>query len=796
MKYRLLKCRLLLCAALLLFVYACEFGVAPGGGGTTGDGLTGIIVDSRGAGVAGAKVRVYPEVATLSKGAGALAARADSTVTDSKGAFRFSKLADGRYNLEVSLSRNDTIYSLLIRSIDFVKRLDLGKDTLQAAGSLRVQVQDEKNAPVGGAACVISGSSWRAVSNAQGECVITGVAPGEHPVSVTVQNITVVSEKVLVTPGKTASGGTLYFNPVGGGNFIPADWVLTSLQGYAFFRPPQLKLVYEGYGIDSWDAQFRSGSITLQLGSGMTGPLEQPVTFPEYAEADRILDSAASPVVRGLLITYRVPDSAKSYYQTDYIAGLQIHSGSASTFQSALLLYRAACATQEDQRIATRILKSVRKWKGPGPEPLPPPLQPVLRNPDIGPLGVALVSTTPSLSWVNQSGSTLTTHYRLQVATDSLFVSRIVDDSVKLGGMFVDTLVKNVGPLLGSRYYWRVVAVGPGGSTPSPSYSFIPVQSAPLVPILESPAANATGLSVTPKLSWYYTNGISTTEFYRVQVSSDSLFGSLVAVDSVRAFPTQTGSISWTLTRALTENRRYFWRVIAVGPQGATASETRAFETTPTGYQAVPVYPTRDTAGIEWSPSLTWSPYYAYDTKAYHRVQIARDSVFSNPVVNDSVNGVLSNTGHGGPGLLAGPLSPATRYYWRVLTYPGAGTTYGRVGTFTTRAATADSVPRVPQLTPAKGGSALVEIDSISFSWTTWNRGPNTSYYHLQVSIDSTFLDPVFNDTLYAQNRDTGLSGRKVGLKHGVEYYWRVLAVGPGGITSSLIQKVLVSTAL
>ena len=121
-------------AAAFLFALAglgsCNFGTAPGG--TEGEGLTGILLDTHEKGAANIRVRVYPNnPATLAKGTAA-APHADSTVTNSSGRFEFKNLVPGtKYNLAASFTRGDTVFSLFIRDILYAGgRQDIGSNAL------------------------------------------------------------------------------------------------------------------------------------------------------------------------------------------------------------------------------------------------------------------------------------------------------------------------------------------------------------------------------------------------------------------------------------------------------------------------------------------------------------------------------------------------------------------------------------------------------------------------------------------------------------------------------------------
>lgn len=786
----------------LLFVYACEFGLAPGGGGTGGEGLTGVVVDDHGMAVANAKVWVYPDsLPILAKKAAGFAAGRDSGTTNVRGRYDFRGLPAGRYNLSASYTRHDTTYALFIGGIDYKGGgLDLGADTLHTAGTLWVYVSNAEDHLIEGALCDIPGSPWRALSDSTGNCVLEGVAPGDLTVRVTAPGKGKVLSPVTLQPGEiSAACQVSLFGPGEGG--IAANWVLTSLQGYAYYLPPELILQHEGFGEDSWDARYESPSMAFQMGMGMVGPLDRPDSFPDYSEETRILDSTdVSEFTRGVLVSYRVPEPLQGIYGAKYVAGIQVYSHRLDVVLTGMM-FRIACETPEDQEQALRILRSVSLWKGPGAAPVPPPLKPVLVSPRLLDTTSIQTSSLPRAVWRVPRGSTLTMHYRLQLSSSPTFVILIQNDSIPLDFDILgpDSLTEYIGPFNGSatHFYWRVLAVGPGGVTASETRSVhmlgaAPSGAPPIVPALQSPAANAKGLSVTPTLIWMYANGVATTDHYRVQVSTDSLFVSLLVNDSVKSPVRQTGLTTWIAQPALTEGRRYFWRVIGIGAGGATASETRSFETTPTGYAAVPIYPLAGATGVEWSPALTWSPYYAGNAVTYHRVQVSRDSLFLAFVTDDSIGTVSSNNEHGGPGRVVGPLEPGTRYYWRVVTRAEAvGFTYGRTQAFTTAAASG-AAPSAPALvSPAENAVVFGNRDTLSFSW--FNGGSATAYYHFQAASDSSFVDPVVNDSLTLDVTVVATRYHRVSLKLGQDYYWRMIGVGPGGITSSLIRKVTFS---
>jgi hypothetical protein len=122
-------------------------------------------------------------------------------------------------------------------------------------------------------------------------------------------------------------------------------------------------------------------------------------------------------------------------------------------------------------------------------------------------------------------------------------------------------------------YYWRVNATNEGGtSTFSDTRSFTTIVEAPPAPTLDAPADSATGISVSPTLSWNASGGATS---YQVQVSTIPMFTTTVTDQSGI-----TGT-SHALSN-LDNNTLYYWRVNATNAGGTSAySDTRNFTTRP-----------------------------------------------------------------------------------------------------------------------------------------------------------------------------------------------------------------------
>jgi hypothetical protein len=360
--------------------------------------------------------------------------------------------------------------------------------------------------------------------------------------------------------------------------------------------------------------------------------------------------------------------------------------------------------------------------------------------------GASVVSSTPTLLW-NTSANAAS--YRIQVATDSLFASLVLDDPT------VTTTNRQVGPLSNNvKYYWRVSATNAlGTSQYSVVWSFITAVPPPTVPTLASPANGATSVLIPPVLAWNPSTGAT---YYHLQVSIGPSFTTTVMdKDSLTLTSFRvTGLLNATM---------YYWRVLAWNVVGTSQYSTTWSFTTIVAPPLAPtlILPADGTAGISTSPTLTWN---ASTTAVSYRLQVAPNSTFSSTVVDQ---GGIVATGYFFNGLLNNTL-----YYWRVSAANAGGQSpYSNAWSFTTIIA----APSVPTLASPANNAMGNSINPT----LTWNASSGAVSYRLQVSRNSTFSSPVVD-----QNALVGTSYTLSGLLNNTLYYWRVSATNVGGTSS------------
>jgi len=177
----------------------------------------------------------------------------------------------------------------------------------------------------------------------------------------------------------------------------------------------------------------------------------------------------------------------------------------------------------------------------------------------VAPKANAQVGTTPDFSW--KAATTVgSPEYDVQIAYDSAFNSLYTptnNQSLHVAG----TILANVPVPAGEQLYWRVrVAPGkPLASQWSPAIAFtsaaVSVATAGL-DINRGPAAGATGVSLTPVITW----GTVPNSTYNFKISTDPAFGTAGVVDS----KTGLAGTVYAPATALKANTNYFWEVQAV----------------------------------------------------------------------------------------------------------------------------------------------------------------------------------------------------------------------------------------
>jgi hypothetical protein len=359
------------------------------------------------------------------------------------------------------------------------------------------------------------------------------------------------------------------------------------------------------------------------------------------------------------------------------------------------------------------------------------------------------VSLTPTLSWNAVTGATT---YHVQVSISSGFATVLVDDSTQTG-----TSKQVSGLANGTPHYWRVRGKNAGGwGAYSTARMFTTVIAVAAAPTLASPADAATGIGVSPTLSWNAATGAAS---YCLQVSTSNSFASTVFDQANLTGTSQqiTGLANYT---------QYFWRVSATNVGGTSGWSTIRSFTTIDAVLSAPTLssPTDGATGVSKTPTLSWN---AVTGATSYQVQVSTSSSFASFVVDQSgITGTSYN--------LTG-LSDSTVYYWKVSASNAAGAGSASATRSFRTAGAPPAGPAAPTLqAPANGATGIDASPTLS-----WNAVTGASSYRLQVSTSNTFSATVFDQPNLA-----GTSKQVTGLANNTPHYWRVNATNAAGTSA------------
>jgi hypothetical protein len=332
--------------------------------------------------------------------------------------------------------------------------------------------------------------------------------------------------------------------------------------------------------------------------------------------------------------------------------------------------------------------------------------------------GAVDISLTPILSWSASAGAS---SYDIFLGTSSnppLVVST-PSTSYAPPALTANTV-----------YYWRVVATNSMGSATSGTYSFTTISGAPGAPTNLYPIDGATGISLTPTLTWSGSAGASSYDVYFGTDSNCPLVSSTIGTSYQP--PALTGG-------------KYYWRIVAKNSFGSTSSAAISFTAETVALTApLNLLPADGSTGVSPNATLSWSPVAAADT--YDIYLGTTDS----PALAASTSATTFK-----PSLAAG-----TKYYWRVVARKSSESASSATVSFTTANGTEPGVPT--NLNPADG-STIVSLTPI----LTWSAAAGATSY--EVYFGTTARPDMVGETAVPQFP-------LYKLQENVTYYWRVVA--------------------
>ncbi len=311
---------------------------------------------------------------------------------------------------------------------------------------------------------------------------------------------------------------------------------------------------------------------------------------------------------------------------------------------------------------------------------------------------------------------------------------------------------------------------------------------------LNSPADGTTNIQTPVSMVW---TSPTNTDFYlyTIQIATDASFQAPIVNEN-------TTTTIYSVSRNLTSNTKYFWRVLAMQKINLNSptiayyiSNPWVFYTgnistlAPVKLPAVPVLlaPTNNLTNVPQTARLTWKT-ALYATS--YSVQVSTDARFITSAIKISTDNILDinyDTGYIS-GTLEPVLKPGTRYFWRVRSANSGGNSgWSNYYSFLTTA-TMQVIPpptSVNLLSPNNGVTYNTDnTQNITFAWGT---SPKATSYTLQISSDNTF-------TTIKKSVVTTLSSNLMDISvfEASRLYWRVLSTNASGSSLSVTRTFTV----
>jgi len=387
--------------------------------------------------------------------------------------------------------------------------------------------------------------------------------------------------------------------------------------------------------------------------------------------------------------------------------------------------------------------------------------------------GSTSITSPANLIW---NKSPLALAYTIQISTDSLFGSTIVNQSKS------DTTYSTSVLQTSTRYYWRVRAENIDGAS---SWTNAMLTTKLNIPSLLNPPMGAIDVNLTPTLRW---SSVLSSATYTVQlvVPSDIV---------VKKWDTTSTTITMdSLIRATT----YYWRVRAY-IDGDTATSNPSNFTTIPYTPATPnlIYPPDTSTYIPVNAVLRWSK---IQNATSYNFQVSTSPIFSTLLKDSSFIDTLYRP--------KPFLNSNTQYYWRVNSANSSGTgSYSGTFRFTTGTDTNKAKSSFPNINLGTVKAGTVKDTSITITntgnddliiYSFSNQLPgwastgltNTSVLSLAVSGTNLFAGTWGGGVFLSSNN--GTSWTNTGLTNGSEI--RSFAVSGTNLFAGTTHGIFLST--
>jgi formylglycine-generating enzyme required for sulfatase activity len=333
-----------------------------------------------------------------------------------------------------------------------------------------------------------------------------------------------------------------------------------------------------------------------------------------------------------------------------------------------------------------------------------PPATPAAPTPSNGATGASIYS---GLSWTGGHpcpGAAVTYDVYLEAGDDS--PDRLVHEDVPPDHVvLVGTLNHN------TRYYWQVVANGPNGPVIGPVWSFVtepePCTDPPAAPSSPTPYDGQANVSIYAGLLWtggHPCPGASVTYDVYLEAGDDT-------PDQLVQHDVPPDSL--TMVGRLSHDTRYYWQVVAKGPNGPTVGPVWSFQTEPENCTAPPDTPSgpspaHNAGDVSVDAKLDWTGGHPCQTEsATYDVYLAR--------VPQGLAGMITGTRWNlicddvsASDCTPDTLAYGTEFTWKVVANGANGPTVGPVWEFKTGRPPCDDPPHIPYEPDPPNGKRLV----------------------------------------------------------------------------------------
>lgn len=376
------------------------------------------------------------------------------------------------------------------------------------------------------------------------------------------------------------------------------------------------------------------------------------------------------------------------------------------------------------------------------------------------------VTIVPTLTWTDAGGET---SYTVQIHTDATFSAPLTYETTGLAAGTTRFTVPGATLATGTTYFWRVIAVNGQGTTTAANapFQFTTANAPPTAFTLSTPTDAATGVSLTPTLTWTDSTG---EDSYTVQIDTENTFSNPLTYETTTA-PADTTQFDIP-PGTLASATQYFWRVIAVNTLGTTTASNAPFSFT-TGAVTPPgaftlVAPADGATNVLNTPILSWTDSAGEDS---YTVQIATDNGFA-VIVYENAAIAADTTSHSVP---AGNLAGTTTYFWRVIALNGNSSTTASNAPFSFTTGAAPSAFTL--VSPADGATNVNVRPTL-----TWTDATGEAGYLIEIDTDATFSSPVVQQ-VRPQNTTSYTLTVPQSLDAATTYFWRVIATSGTGST-------------